>query len=61
MISVNKCFTGRVWVNILSGVLAIGFGPNSLIERIVLFKKVIYARKVKRDIDKDIQIYEDSF
>jgi len=34
MVELVRCWSGRVWVNIGGGLLAIGFGPMGLIERV---------------------------
>jgi hypothetical protein len=46
-ISVAKCFTGRIWINFFTGMLAIGFGPNAFIERVMVNRKLIYWSRSK--------------
>jgi hypothetical protein len=41
MISFAKCWTGRRWINIGSGWLAIGFGPTFLFERVMWRGKLV--------------------
>jgi hypothetical protein len=45
MINFEKCWSGRRWINIGTGLLAIGFGPDRFIERIVINKKMVYVNR----------------
>lgn len=42
MIRFRKCWTGRRWVNIGPGLLAIGFGPDRFIERVWWRRRMVY-------------------
>jgi hypothetical protein len=43
MIHFAKCWTGRRWINIGSGWLAIGFGPRKFVERVMWRGKLVKA------------------
>jgi len=42
---IAKCWTGRKWLNVGRGFLAIGFGPGKLIERIYWRKRLVWFAK----------------
>jgi hypothetical protein len=45
LIHLARCWTGRRWINLGSGWLAIGFGPRRLIERIWWRGKLVWWAK----------------
>lgn len=44
MIVFARCWTGRRWLNIGRGVLAIGFGPDHFVERVMFRRRLVYPR-----------------
>jgi predicted lipoprotein len=48
IIDLARCkLTGRLWVNIGSGLFAIGFGPKRFVERVWWRKQMVYPRKLE--------------
>lgn len=45
MISLARCWTGRRWLNIGKGFLAIGFGPAFFIERVYWRGKLVWFKE----------------
>lgn len=43
VIHLSTCWTGRRWINIGRGMIAVGFGPNRFIERVMIGRKLVYA------------------
>lgn len=44
MIHFAKCWTGRRWLNIGRGFLALGFGPSRVVERVMWRGRYVYPR-----------------
>jgi hypothetical protein len=47
MIHLDRCWTGRRWINIGRGFLAVGFGPNKFVERIHWRGKLVWYPKYR--------------
>lgn len=50
--SMWKCWSGRKWINIGKGIVAIGFGPTRLIERIMIARRYVYIYRWNSSKDK---------